>query len=117
MITLTPGLDVLECKKGTGPIAEVGDTVQFDVRIYLNRGDEVPMNNTTTTTKLGTRRVIAGIERTLIGMQVGGYRKVRVSPHLAYGNSGVKGAIPADAVLNISLWLREIVEPKTDTSE
>jgi FKBP-type peptidyl-prolyl cis-trans isomerase len=111
MRTLIPGLDALEECEGTGRAAQIGDTVVFDVRIYLNRGDEVPLGKSGQRTKLGTRRVIAGIEKALIGMRVGGYMKIRVSPHLAYGKAGVGGVVPGEAVLNISLWSREIQEP------
>jgi FKBP-type peptidyl-prolyl cis-trans isomerase len=61
------------------------------------------------TTRLGSRRTVAGVEHTLIGMKVGGYRKVRISPHLAYRDKGVPGHIPADAVLVVEVWLRAIV--------
>ena len=44
-------------------------------------------------------------------MRVGGFRKVRVSPHLAYGSRGMPGLVPPDAVLNISIWLREVMAP------
>ncbi len=43
-----------------------------------------------------------------MGMRVGGFRKVRVSPHLAYRDRGLPGLIPPDAVLNISVWLRDV---------
>ncbi len=111
-MNLTNGLDILEDREGTGPTAVTGDVVRYDVRIFLNRGDEVPMGQSTNETILGKRRVIAGVERSLIGMREGGYRKVRVSPHLAYGDAGVADTIPPAAVLHISLWLREIISPK-----
>lgn len=127
---LPAGLEILENLEGAGPIAESGHTVIYNIRIFLNHGDEVPMNPTSQdiqettgaeirrvenrtfidhTTILGKRRVIAGVEKALIGMRVGGYRKIRVGPHLAYGSRGAPPKIPSDAVLNISLWLREIV--------
>ena len=110
----TAGLEVLDEQTGDGPAAATGDTVRYDVRICLNRGDEVPMGRTTEETILGKRRVIAGVERSLIGMRVGGFRKVRVSPHLAYGDAGVPGSVPQAAVLYISLTLREIVSTASD---
>ena len=58
---------------------------------------------------LGKRRAITGIEYTLIGMKPGGYRKVRLSPHLAYRDEGLADLIPPNAVLNVELWLRQIV--------
>jgi FKBP-type peptidyl-prolyl cis-trans isomerase len=108
MTRLMPGLKLLECRAGSGPSAKPGDNVTYEVSFNLNRGDEVPLGSAPQTTKLGTRRVIAGVEKALIGMRSGGYRKVRVSPHLAYGARGVEGSIPANAVLFVSLWLLEI---------
>ena len=37
--------------------------------------------SSTTKTLLGSRQTMAGVEYALMGMKVGGYRKVRVSPH------------------------------------
>lgn len=61
------------------------------------------------TTRLGNRQTVAGVEHALRGMKVGGYRRVRISPYLAYRNKGVSGFIPADAVLVVEVWLRAIV--------
>jgi FKBP-type peptidyl-prolyl cis-trans isomerase (trigger factor) len=130
---LPPGLDILEEREGSGPPAEAGSTVVYNVRIFLNRGDEVPMNPSRPeatgegirrvdgeafadhVTTLGRRQAIAGIEKALVGMRVGGWRRIRVGAHLAYGSRGVEGRIPPDAVLTIELWLREIVPPRRRT--
>ena len=129
---LPSGLQIIENREGSGPEAASGDTVTYNVRIYLNRGDEVPINETQAKlgvledrlrredglvfidhiSALGNRNAIAGIEKALLGMRAGGFRKLRVSPHLAYGVRGLPGLIPADAVLDISVWLREIAAPK-----
>ncbi len=127
---LPSGLEILEDKEGSGPAAQSGHTITYNVRIFLNRGDEVAINEALEErgipgdrirhdgdqilvdhiSTLGKREVIAGIEKALMGMRVGGFRKVRVSPHLAYRDRGVPGLIPADAVLDVSIWLREIRE-------
>ena len=60
------------------------------------------------TTELGRRRTIAGIEKSLYGMKEGGYREVLVSPHLAYGNNGIEGVIPPNALLRIQIWVRSV---------
>ena len=54
---------------------------------------------------LGRRQVIVDIEQALIGMKAGGYRKVRISPHLAYREEGVPGLIPPGAVLAVEVWV------------
>ncbi|HKO31768.1 MAG TPA: FKBP-type peptidyl-prolyl cis-trans isomerase, partial [Nitrospiraceae bacterium] len=62
------------------------------------------------TTVLGRRQAIAGIEHALMGMKVGGYRKVRISPHLAYRDKGIPELIPSNAVLVVEIWLRAIAQ-------
>lgn len=62
---------------------------------------------------LGRRQAIAGVEQALMGMRAGGYRKVRVSPHLAYRDKGIPDLIPPDAVLICEIWLRNIVDSST----
>jgi len=124
------GLKLLEEREGEGRPANKGDRVMFHMRLFLNKGDEVPLNETQArllpkemirvvdgltfvdrTIVLGRREAMAGVEHTLMGMKVGGYRKVRVSPHLAYRDKGIPDLIPPDAVLIVELWLRAIVPP------
>jgi FKBP-type peptidyl-prolyl cis-trans isomerase len=52
---------------------------------------------------------MAGVEHALMGMKAGGYRKVRISPHLAYRNKGIPGLVHPDAVLIYEIWLRDIM--------
>ncbi len=125
---LPSGLKILENHEGSGLVAGSGHTIVYNVRIFLNQGDEVPINDALAErgipddrirrengqilidhiSTLGKRQALAGIEKALMGMRVGGFRKVRVSPHLAYRDRGLPGLIPPDAVLNISVWLREV---------
>lgn len=125
---LPSGLKIIEDQEGSGPVAESGHTIVYNVRIFLNQGDEVPINDGLEErgipedrirredglvfidhiSTLGKRQAIAGVEKALMGMRAGGFRKVRVSPHLAYRDRGLPGLIPPDAVLNISVWVREI---------
>ena len=121
------GLKLLEEREGAGKSAQKGDRVVYNTRIFLNRGDELPLNEIqaqhlpaelvrvadgTTfidhTIVLGRRQAMAGVEHALVGMKVGGYRKVRVSPHLAYRDKGIPDLIPLEAVLICEIWLREI---------
>jgi FKBP-type peptidyl-prolyl isomerase-like protein len=123
------GLKLLDEREGDGPSAQKGDRVMFHMRLFLNKGDEIPLNETQAThlpkemirvmdgvtfidrtIVLGRREAIAGVEHTLMGMKVGGYRKVRVSPHLAYRDQGIPDLIPADAVLIVELWMNKFVE-------
>jgi FKBP-type peptidyl-prolyl cis-trans isomerase len=65
---------------------------------------------------LGQRQAIAGVEHALIGMKAGGYRKVRISPHLAYRDKGIPDLIPANAVLVVELWMWEISSSELNRS-
>src|SRR5438477_7414071 len=112
------GLKLLEEREGVGTPAKKGDRVMFNMKLFLNKGDEIPLNETQAkhlpkemirvvegmifidrTIVLGRREAIAGVEHTLMGMKAGGYRKVRISPHLAYRDKGISNLIPPDAVL------------------
>ena len=124
------GLKLLEEREGEGTPTNRGDRVLFNMRLFLNKGDEIPLNEMQAkhppkemirvvdgvtlidhTILLGRREAMGGVEHALIGMKVGGYRKVRVSPHLAYRDKGIPDLIPPDAVLIVELWLRAIVSP------
>ena len=101
------------------------------MKLYLNKGDEVPLNEKQAehlpkemirvekgvtfvdrTIRLGQREAIAGVEYALMGMKVGGYRKVRISPHLAYRDEGIPDLVPPDAVLICEIWLRGFVQER-----
>jgi FKBP-type peptidyl-prolyl cis-trans isomerase len=125
------GLKLLGEREGEGTPAKKGDRVVYNTRIFLNQGDEVPLNDIQAkqlpkemvriegeitfidhTIVLGRRQAIAGVEHALMGMKVGGYRKVRIGPHLAYRGKGIPDIIPSDAVLVVDLWLRRIFDPQ-----
>jgi FKBP-type peptidyl-prolyl cis-trans isomerase len=121
------GLALLDEREGTGTPTKKGDRVVYNTRMFLNQGDEVPLNDVQAkrlpkemvrveagatmidhTIVLGRRQAIAGVEHALMGMKVGGYRKVRISPHLAYRGMGIPELIPSNAVLIAEIWLRAI---------
>ncbi|MGI9553923.1 MAG: FKBP-type peptidyl-prolyl cis-trans isomerase [Thermodesulfobacteriota bacterium] len=128
---LKSGIKILEESEGQGTKAEKGDKVVYNMRLYLNKGEEVDLNRNLAEnmpdhlsymvrtvgdqkfinhhTTLGKRESIAAVEYSLIGMRIGGYRKIKASPHMAYGEKGRPGLIPENAVLTIELWLREII--------
>ena len=53
----------------------------------------------------GVGRVIAGWDEGIMGMKVGGMRKLIIPSHLAYGTNGLSGVIPpgADLVFDVEL--------------
>lgn len=44
-------------------------------------------------------------------MRVGGTRRLEIAPHLAYGDRGVPGTIPAGAVLIAEITVLEACAP------
>jgi FKBP-type peptidyl-prolyl cis-trans isomerase len=54
--------------------------------------------------------VIAGWDQGLVGMKVGGTRRLTVPPELGYGAAGAGGVIPPDAILHFEIELLEISE-------
>ena len=125
------GIKLLDEREGVRTPAKNGDRVIFNKRLFLNKGDKVPLNekqaehlpketireeNGVTivdrTIRLGQCEAIAGVEHALIGLKAGGYRKVSISPHLAYRDKGIPDLVPPDAVLIVVIWLRGFVQER-----
>ena len=46
------------------------------------------------------------------GMRVGGTRRLEISPHLAYGERGVPGVVPANAVITAEITILDALTPR-----
>lgn len=107
------GIKLIAEIEGQGEPAKKGDGVVYNWRLYRNQGDELALNEEQAErvpaemirtvdgrsvidhkTTLGRRQTMAGVEYSLHGMKPGGYRKIRVSPHLAYRDKGLGELIP-----------------------
>jgi FKBP-type peptidyl-prolyl cis-trans isomerase len=119
------GIKLLEEREGTGPLAQKGSNVVYNLRVYLNKGGEVQINETAGhppevirheatgdllnfVCRIGRRDAFAAVEYALEGMREGGYRKIRSKPQLAYGEAGVPGKIPKNAIVTFEVWLRKV---------
>ena len=82
---------------GTGPEAVAGSTVSTHyVGVAHSTGEEFDASwnrGAPFSFPLGAGRVIAGWDRGVAGMKVGGRRKLVIPPHLGYGDRGAGGAI------------------------
>jgi FKBP-type peptidyl-prolyl cis-trans isomerase len=110
--TTKSGLKYVDIKVGTGDEAKMGMNV--DVRytgwLYVKgkrhgkfgaSGDRGGILSF----RLGTGRVVAGLEEGISGMKVGGKRELFVPPELGYGASGSGRVIPANATLDFEVEL------------
>ena len=58
---------------------------------------------------LGRRQVIAGWDQGVLGMKVGGRRRLTIPAELGYGPRGVPGVIPPNATLVFEVELLRIL--------
>lgn len=101
------GVEYEDLEVGSGAMAARGCAVEVEYSLFLNHGDSVHENKKYSF-RIGERRVIAGLEYGVEGMRVGGKRRVRVGPHLAYREVGVPDTIPANAVLEFRVSLLSV---------
>ena len=101
------GVEYEDIDLGDGLAAERGCAVEVEYSLFLNRGDQV-QKDMHYSFQIGARRVIAGLEYGVEGMRVGGKRRIRVGPHLAYRENGVPATIPANAVLEFRVTLLSV---------
>jgi FKBP-type peptidyl-prolyl cis-trans isomerase FkpA len=98
---------MVDLQPGTGVGAAVGDVVVVNYTGWLfdkgktdNKGTQVDSTSggTPFTFVLGAGEVIPGFEQGVLGLKVGGLRRVTIPPDLGYGAYG-SGSIPPNATL------------------
>ena len=106
---------------GTGPQVVSGNSITVNYTGWLynpagsaSKGAEFDSNlrpgRTPYALVVGARQVIPGFEQAVVGMQVGGKRRVYIPPSLAYGSSGSQdGSIPPNASIVFEIELVSIV--------
>ncbi|MBU2103527.1 FKBP-type peptidyl-prolyl cis-trans isomerase [Patescibacteria group bacterium] len=95
-------LSVSDVVEGTGPEAKAGDTVTVNYVGALPDGtifDASAKHGKPFSFTLGAGQVISGWDQGLVGMKVGGKRRLVIPPDMAYGNQAVGDVIPANATL------------------
>jgi FKBP-type peptidyl-prolyl cis-trans isomerase FkpA len=102
-------LQMTDITEGTGPMALAGKQVSVHYTGWLfdaaapeskgrkfdssrDRGEPFEFN-------LGAGQVIAGWDRGVAGMRVGGHRRLTIPPEFGYGARGAGGVIPPNATL------------------
>lgn len=104
-------LQIEDLVVGSGQAAASGDTVAVHYTGWLTDGTQFDSSvgrGQPFEFVLGSGNVIQGWDQGIIGMQVGGKRKLTIPPHLAYGADGYAGVIPGNATLVFEVELLEI---------
>lgn len=101
---------------GNGPTAVVGSRVTvmyagwlYDTGKPFGKGTQfdsgsVPLGSFV----LGSAALIQGFQQGIVGMKVGGQRRVIIPPELAYGNQSQGTSIPANATLVFEITLTSV---------
>jgi FKBP-type peptidyl-prolyl cis-trans isomerase FkpA len=98
---------------GTGATAETGKTVTVTYNGWLYDTSKTDGKGTFFDGRpgfqftLGAGSVIAGWDQGVVGMRVGGQRRLIIPPDLAYGSSG-RSSIPPNATLVFDITLTAV---------
>jgi FKBP-type peptidyl-prolyl cis-trans isomerase len=93
-------LQIEDITVGTGATAVAGDTLTVHYTGTFTNGQQFDssVGRSPFTFRLGVGGVIAGWDQGLVGMRVGGRRRLIIPPSLGYGSQG-SGPIPGNSTL------------------
>lgn len=103
-------LKIEDTQEGTGTEVKSGDTVVIHYKGTLPDGTQFDSSydrGEPFETQIGVGRVIKGWDLGVVGMKVGGKRKLTIPPSLGYGQQGT-GSIPPNSTLIFELELLEV---------
>lgn len=105
------GLEYIDEKVGDGAVATAGKTVSVHYTGYLTDGKVFDSSRTRGqpfSFPLGAGRVIKGWDEGVVGMKVGGKRRLIIPAALGYGAQGAGGTIPPNAQLIFDVELLNV---------
>lgn len=102
-------LEIEELEMGGGDVAQRNSMVAVHYTGWLEDGTKFDSSldrGQAFVFRIGAGQVIKGWERGVVGMKVGGKRRLTIPPELAYGNRDVGGGlIPANSTLVFDIEL------------
>jgi len=111
-------LQVTDIVEGTGQVAEPGQVAVvhytgwlYDAEAEDNKGEKFDSSvdrGQPFSFPLGAGRVIRGWDEGVVGMKVGGKRRLVIPADMAYGDRGAGGVIPPGATLVFDVELIEL---------
>ncbi len=108
-----PEIEVQDLQPGDGESAAEGDTIDVHYTgTFLNgtKFDSSKDRGTPLAVTIGKTGLIKGFTQGLVGMKVGGVRKVTIPYQLAYGEQGRPPVIPAKSTLVFELELVKLTK-------
>ena len=109
------GIEILADKPGSGAAIKRQRVYQLRLKLWLNQGEAIRWDRPwglidraqleddgatlLTDLRIDRENLFVGLFQGIAGMCIGGRRKLKISPHLAYGERGIPGKIPAQAVI------------------
>src|SRR3989344_6802445 len=95
---------------GTGTPAASGNTITVNYTGMFTDGKvfDSSIGKQPFTVVIGAGQVISGWDQGILGMKVGGTRRLLIPADLAYGQKGVAGVIPTNSPLIFDIQLLEI---------
>jgi peptidylprolyl isomerase len=112
-VTTASGLKYTDVKVGSGASPVKGKQVKVHYTGTLESGkkfDSSVDRNEPFTFVIGVGQVIPGWDEGVMGMKVGGKRKLIIPSKLAYGAAGAGSAIPPNATLLFDVELLEVTK-------
>lgn len=111
-IVTESGLQIIDVEVGSGDEVQPGQTAVVHYTGWLADGTKFDSSldrGEPFAFPVGAGRVIRGWDEGVVGMKVGGKRRLIIPPELAYGSRGVPQAgIPPDAQLTFDVELLEV---------
>lgn len=103
-------LTIVDAQIGTGSPAASKNTITvnytgmfIDGKVFDSSVGKQPF-----TFEVGTGKVIPGWDQGILGMRVGGKRRLTIPPDLAYGEKGIPGTIPPNSTLIFDVELLDV---------
>lgn len=113
------GVEILSDVVGSGELLQKGAFYKLVLKMWLNRGEpviwskpfglldriEISDDRTELTAdyRFDREYLFSGLFYGVQGMRIGGTRKLRIAPHLAFRDAGVEGIIPPNALLIVEV--------------
>lgn len=110
-VTTESGLKYVDLVVGTGREAAAGNLATVHYTGWLTNGtkfDSSVDRRDPFSFPIGSGKVIRGWDEGVVGMKVGGKRKLTIPPQLGYGARGAGGVIPPNATLVFDVELLDV---------